>query len=318
MTKVVQIKSIILDAGTQIRTSLDSGHVADLTEAYGRGDSVPPIDVFQTFAGGLILADGFHRAEAAKSIGEILATIHKGEQEDALRFALKANSAHGLKRSNADKRRAVEIAIAKWPEMSARAIADLCGVGDALVRAVKPDAPQAQVRESRTSKDENAPNSQEKSSGPPAKRVTGKDGKSYPASKSPPPPKPAKSSSKSPPPPKARLDKVGKVIPPAVLPLWDRAEEFWAVIHPLSVIRGILQKAQDESELAFVEVSFSSVKGNLDQAFVELKTVKPHAVCPTCQGLNVKKCAMCKGRGFVSKFYWDTCVSKEAKEMQCK
>lgn len=308
MTKVVQIKSIILDAGTQIRTSLDSGHVADLTEAYGRGDSVPPIDVFQTFAGGLILADGFHRAEAAKSIGEILATIHKGEKADALEFALKANATHGLKRSSADKRRAVEMAIAEWPNKGNNLIAELCGVSQPLVddvRPSKPKSPPVQFTESVNSEVPEKPKKTE-SSGPPPKRI-GRDGKNYPITKS-----------KSPPPPKARLDKVGKVIPPAVLPLWDRAEEFWAVIHPLSVIRGILQKAQDESELAFVEVSFSSVKGNLDQAFVELKTVKPHAVCPTCQGLNVKKCAMCKGRGFVSKFYWDTCVAKETKEMQCK
>lgn len=73
--------------------------------------------------------------------------------------ALSANATHGLKRSNSDKRRCVEIALKEWPKLSARRIAEMCGVHVDMVIARKP----AQVSESDTSK------------------VTGKDGKEYPA-----------------------------------------------------------------------------------------------------------------------------------------
>lgn len=56
------------------------------------------------------------------------------------------------------------IALGEWPDLSSRAIAEMCGVGDQLVRAVRPDE---QVRESRTLS------------------RTGQDGKRYPATRAP-------------------------------------------------------------------------------------------------------------------------------------
>jgi hypothetical protein len=311
MTKVVPLKNIIIDAGTQIRTGLNAEHVADLTEAYGRGDSVPPVDVFQTFAGGLILAEGFHRVEAAEKAGlkEIQVTIHRGEKKDALKFALSANTTHGLKRSNADKGRAVEIALKEWPNLTNRAIAELCGVNHRTVSAHRPDIqnPGGEIlhveNEDDPEKKDTEPSAQngKSSSGTPLKRI-GRDGKEYRVSSGPPPPKP-------------KLDKVGKPIPDAIIPLWNRADEFSGAAS-ISTLRGIIQKAQDENDLAFAELSFSSVQAHLDQAYADLKVVKPHAICPTCQGLNRTKCTMCKGRGFVSKFYFEHFVSVEAQEMQ--
>jgi len=70
-----------------------------------------------------------------------------------------ANDDNGLHRSHADKRRAVEIALREFPKLSSRAIAEMCGVGDDLVLAIRP----GQVPENGTSK------------------VIGSDGKTYPA-----------------------------------------------------------------------------------------------------------------------------------------
>jgi hypothetical protein len=100
---------------------------------------------------------------AAKQMGaiDIDANWHAGGRVEALRHALGANAVHGQRRTNADKRRCVELAIREFPDLSSRALAELCGVGDQLVRTVKPDM---QVRDSRTSP-----------------TVTGSDGKKYPA-----------------------------------------------------------------------------------------------------------------------------------------
>ncbi len=66
-----------------------------------------------------------------------------------------------------DKRRAVTIALERWPEKSDRVIAQLCGVNHEMVKPLRP-----QVAESATS------------SGAPAKRQ-GADGKQYPAANKP-------------------------------------------------------------------------------------------------------------------------------------
>lgn len=60
-----------------------------------------------------------------------------GGRIDALKAALSANAAHGIRRGNADKRRAVEIALREFPKLSSRMIAELCGVSDKTVGTVR-------------------------------------------------------------------------------------------------------------------------------------------------------------------------------------
>ena len=49
-------------------------------------------------------------------------------RKDAAWAACAANQAHGLRRTHADKRKAVTLALKLHPEMSDQAIADHCGV----------------------------------------------------------------------------------------------------------------------------------------------------------------------------------------------
>ena len=44
-----------------------------------------------------------------------------------------------------------------------------------------------------------------------------------------------------------------------------------------------------------------------------LEDSEPWAVCPYCNGLK-DRCRACKGRGFVSKGFWKTCVPEEMKQ----
>jgi hypothetical protein len=59
------------------------------------------------------LADGYHRRGAYVKArrNEIPVEVKQGGRRDALRYALGANSMHGLRRTPADKRHAVEIAL---------------------------------------------------------------------------------------------------------------------------------------------------------------------------------------------------------------
>jgi hypothetical protein len=55
------------------------------------------------------LVDGFHRVAAAQQAGmtELPFTEKSGTYREALLFSLSVNATHGLRRSNADKRKAV-------------------------------------------------------------------------------------------------------------------------------------------------------------------------------------------------------------------
>ena len=86
----------------------------------------------------------------------------------------------------------------------------------------------------------------------------------------------------------------------------------------LSRVKGALRKAQENKDPLFTEVNFSSALSQLDQARADVKTAKPFAVCPTCQGQIPDKCTLCRGRGLISEHRWDACVTREDKEFRFK
>jgi hypothetical protein len=88
------------------------------------------------------IADGHHRVAAARLAGleTIEASVHLGNERAALFEATAANKLHGLRRSRADKRRAVRILLSdpKWAAMSDRAIAEHVGVSHPFVAGLRP------------------------------------------------------------------------------------------------------------------------------------------------------------------------------------
>jgi len=129
------------------------------------GQVFPPVILFGT-EDLCWIGDGWHRVLAATSNVEdgnsdrkdIDADLRPGTRDDALKFALSANAIQGRRRTNADKRHCVEIAVKEFPDLSARAIAELCGVGHPLVASVR---------------------QLEDSSNCDTNTVTGRDGKTY-------------------------------------------------------------------------------------------------------------------------------------------
>lgn len=142
----IPLKNINLDETMQCRAEMRQDAIEDYAESYRQGEELPPVDVYGTneecWPG-----DGWHRIMAARKaeLTEIEANLHHGGRQEAIQHALNANAQHGVRRTNADKRRAVEIALREFPDKSSRQIAEMCGVGDQLVRDVR------DVRDSRTS-----------------------------------------------------------------------------------------------------------------------------------------------------------------------
>lgn len=111
------------------------------------------------------------------------------------------------------------------------------------------------------------------------------------------------------------LDGTGLEVPPEAVALYKRREEVQAILTKMSALRSEINAAQDSGDVLFVEVDFTSVQANLSQAYLDIQTAKPYAVCPSCNGVNAKGCETCNGRGLVSEFYWKHKVPKETKDL---
>jgi len=133
----IGVATICLDAGTQPRAEIDSQVIQEYAEAMKAGAKFPPVVVFSNGGDERWLADGFHRVWAAQlaKLSLIEATIRKGSKREAVLYAVGSNAEHGLRRTNADKRRAVMILLRdeEWRGWSDREIARRCAVSHLLV-----------------------------------------------------------------------------------------------------------------------------------------------------------------------------------------
>ena len=104
----LQLSKLRLDGGTQPRAKLDDRIIEDYAEGIRYGAKFPPVVVFYD-GESYWLADGFHRFLATDQAGKksIVADVRQGTLRDAILHSVGANAAHGHRRSNRDKRRAV-------------------------------------------------------------------------------------------------------------------------------------------------------------------------------------------------------------------
>lgn len=150
--KKINLNAIRIDGGTQSRVEINNEAVTDYAEAVKVGIEFPPIVVFFDGADNW-LADGFHRYHSHKQAGKasILADVREGTVRDAILFSLSANGTHGLRRTNADKRKAVTTLLAdsEWAAWSDRKIAELAGVGHPFVASLRRPEVAAKQQENR-------------------------------------------------------------------------------------------------------------------------------------------------------------------------
>jgi transposase-like protein len=130
------LSQIRCDGGTQPRASINGEVATEYGAEMVSGRSFPSILCFYDGAD-YWLADGYHRFGGAVVAGlqEIEADITQGTLEDAQWYSFSANQAHGLRRSNEDKQRAVKAAImhAKSAGLSDHQIAKHVGVAVSTV-----------------------------------------------------------------------------------------------------------------------------------------------------------------------------------------
>jgi len=153
MATDLKISEIRMDGETQPRSQIDTVTVTEYAEAMERGDKFPPVSVIYD-GDDYWLYDGFHRVRAAEKRGEfqIRAEVEQGTREDAVWKSLAANKRHGLRRSQADKRRAIKRALKEWgQEYSDNRIAQHVGCDHKTVgkyrREIADDLGNSQVKE---------------------------------------------------------------------------------------------------------------------------------------------------------------------------
>jgi len=132
----MKLTEIKVDGGLQSRAEINNQVIAEYTEVIRNGGKMPPVTVF--FDGTKYhLADGWHRYFAHKEAGfaDIEADIKDGTHRDAILYSVGANDAHGLRRSNEDKRKAVMTLLddMEWSEWNDVEIAKVCGVSSMFV-----------------------------------------------------------------------------------------------------------------------------------------------------------------------------------------
>jgi len=333
----------------QSRATIDKDHIADLVETLKDRKKLPPIEVYKDPCDKTLwLADGFHRVLAHQEAGKrsIKAEIHKGCKADAMWHSAGSNLTHGLRRNNADKHKAVEMALKVRPTSSDQLIADHCGVSNTFVSQIRKQIQPANL------------------AGSPR---TGSDGKVRKIPPPPPPPKQpknAKTSTKAhiqpstvegcdpkkahiqpstvegcdpkkahiqpstvegcdpkkvkPPPPPGKpaapKDELGHPIPDHVQVLFDRVGEVQELLTALSNVRGVIRAAADDP--LYSEVNAQSVATGIAQAYDAIKATTPYCVCPWCHGQAPmqKGCNGCAGRGVIGKYRYDNAVPRELKK----
>lgn len=154
----LKLSDIITDADLQAREKLSDEAIAEYYDVIREGGKLPPVKVF--FDGTrYFLGDGWHRLFAHKTAGlaTIEADIVQGTRRDAMKYAMGANNDHGLRRTIADKRKAVGMAFddIEMAELSDREIAKLCNVSHVFVAKLRKET--GAVVEEKTREPKNEP-----------------------------------------------------------------------------------------------------------------------------------------------------------------
>ena len=280
----------ITTEGLQTRAALNLATVKEYAAAErDLGAVFPPVTVFLGPDGVYRLADGFHRLEVARRQGHktIVADVREGGFIDALKVALLANAAHGLRRTAADKSNAVMIAYKYRLELglgevpSANSVARRLGVSDHFAGL--------HLSTVRTWRESQA--------------RTGTDGKTYSLQSNSADHRPPSadlnllSSGHSLPPVLGPLDQLGLEVPPALQPLWDRGAEVGALCDKVARVQTVLRTAQDRNDPLWCEVDFVSALDSADKLLKNIKQAEPYCVCPLCKGVG---CMTCCERGILS------------------
>lgn len=321
----LELAKIRIDGGTQPRASIDEDVVADYAE---RIADLPPAHVFFDGAEHW-MADGFHRYHGNAKAGKkkMLVFIHKGTKREAILFSVGANAEHGLRRTNADKRRSVETLLKdeEWGKKSARWVADQAKVSHDFVCRVRnelnchPMTVESLDGKTRsvTQKDPHRwtglPNEIQKKvkSGQISVGLANAEFDKQKKENDVPVYFPS-------PPHKAELkktisrDELGTEIKdPKIIAAFNRRYEILDLMGQVSKIKSTVESAVESKDPLFYRVNSSNFQAECNNARRELKMTLPHCLCPYCGG---RGCKVCHNHGWVSKDVFDRYVPEDLKK----
>lgn len=260
-----------LDLALQTRAAIDEDVVQDYAALLKDGTPLPPVSVYED-AGRLYLVDGYHRVAAARlnHAAQIDAVVIQRPYADALKAALKANVTHGLRRTNADKRHALEMA---WENRKtlfpadlkechyAATLAELCGV---TWRTATNFLKEFMENFHKLDSEESSADASAKDNAASVHALL-REGK----------------------------DRFGTPIPARLVPAFHQ-EELQQLMRQVRALGGELATCLDGGKIAFAAVPQQALI-NLKNAASELKLARAFCVCRMCQG---EGCYACSNLGF--------------------
>lgn len=149
MIKVLNLGALVLDQKLQSRAEINEQTIEDYSDAIKQGDEFPPV---LTYFDGIsyYLTDGYHRYHAHKKAGKagIICEVVNGTFTDAVLRATSVNSKHGMRRTYADKRKAVMTLLDdfEWSQWSNSEIARHCGVSHTFVASLRDSGGSDEVK----------------------------------------------------------------------------------------------------------------------------------------------------------------------------
>jgi hypothetical protein len=134
------IDAITVDTRAQSRAEIDMGLVAEYAELMRDGVIFPPLTVLHDGSTHW-LSEGFHRIAAYREAAflTVPCIVKTGGLREAILLSVGSNADHGKRRSNADKRRSVELLLKDqdWRSWSDREIAKQCAVTHPFVAEIR-------------------------------------------------------------------------------------------------------------------------------------------------------------------------------------
>jgi hypothetical protein len=149
MNKVMNIGALVMDERLQSRTEINEDTVSDYADAIANGAEFPAVLVY--FDGiSYYLTDGYHRVLAHKRAQKvsILCDVVQGTMRDAILHSTGVNSKHGMRRTYADKRKAVMTLLDdfEWSDWSNSEIARRCGVSTPFVANLRDSGGATEIK----------------------------------------------------------------------------------------------------------------------------------------------------------------------------
>lgn len=284
-TETVKIDEMVIDPRAQARVNMDQNVIDEYAEAMQAGAAIPTIEGVRVtdseHAGKVVIWDGFHRVAAARKCGvtEIPVDVREGTLADAIDLCTGANTAHGLRRTNEDKRHAVLMAIALDKQLkrkrSDRMVAAHVGVHNSTVSEIRAELSGKSKKTKKRDQDETTRE--------PVTETTEQTGEVA----------------------GVQVDELGRPVKDntikAVLALCPEFDEVIRQIESAAHrVLGLAETVAGDE----LRPKLQNIKFDLEGAKNTVKYARPFTSCP--YGPNcAAECSACRGRNWVSKETWD-------------